>query len=246
VVGVLEFYSSSTATVDSKRAFAECLVNALGEKKPDCNLIIFYTTMGHNFRDILLEAHRLCPHAKVVGSTCAGVIGREGPNESMRALGIMAIKGPEEEFTVASKETIVNNDSYEVGAQLSKELRSRNPNINMILFHPSTVDILPAERAIRGIESVLPGTPIFGSLSVDNMKLESSFQFVDDQILEKGAVAVGFADPTLEVVAKANHGFSVIGEPFEVTRSESNHVFELDGKPAWRSLTERLGLQETA
>jgi hypothetical protein len=106
---------------------------------------------------------------------------------------------------------------------------------------------MPAEKMIAGIESVFgPDVPIFGSTSVDNMKLVSSFQFLGNRILERGAVAVGFSDPTLELISQANHGFSVFGKPFTVTRSESSRIYELNGKPAWNSLTERMGLSELA
>jgi hypothetical protein len=242
---MLTFSSSSTARLDSREAVAECLENALGARKKDCGLVIFYTGMGHNFNDILVEARKLCPRARLVGSTCAGVIGREGPNESMRALGIMAIVGPQREFAVAGMKSIVGQDPFEVGAQLARELKNETFDITMVLFHPSLLDILPADRALRGIESVLPGVSIFGSLSLDNMKFVSNFQFKDDCVFERGAVAVGFADPSLEVVMQADHGFTVLGDPFVVTRSSSNLVHELDRKPAWRSLTERLGVQES-
>jgi small ligand-binding sensory domain FIST len=80
--------------LSSKKAIAECLENALeGQKSLDCDLIIFYTSIGHNFKDILTEAHRLCPRTQIVGCTGCGIIGREGPNESMKALAVMAIKG---------------------------------------------------------------------------------------------------------------------------------------------------------
>ena len=244
---MLEFYSSSTGVVNSKRAITECLENALeGENKLDCDLIILYTSIGHNFKDILSEAHRLSPNAQIVGCTGAGIIGRDGPNESMKALAIMAIKGEKEEFTVAGKDSITSSTSFEVSAQLAQELKNKNPNINMIHFLPSGLDFA-GDKALEGIESVFgPEIPIFGSTSGDNMKIISNFQFIGDRILERGAVAVGFADPTLEVITQATHGFNVIGEPFEVTRSELNRIFELEGQPAWRFLTDRLGVPETA
>jgi len=244
---MLEFYSSSTGVVNSKRAIAECLENALGnEKSLDCDLIIFYTSIGHNFKDILTEARRLSPNAQIVGCTCGGVIGKEGPNESMKALAIMAIRGGKDEFAVASRDNIVSSNSYEAAAQLAQDLKSKNPNINMIHFLPPGIDIA-ADMSIEGIESVFgPEVPIFGATASDNMKAISSFQFVGDQIFERAAVAVGFADPTLEVITQATHGFNIIGMPFEVTRSELNRVFELDGQPAWKLFTDRLGLPETA
>jgi len=81
---MLQFFSSSTSVVDSKRAITECLENALsGEKTLDCDLLIIYTAMGHNFKEMLSEAYRLTPGAQIVGYTCAGVIGKDGPNESL-------------------------------------------------------------------------------------------------------------------------------------------------------------------
>ena len=244
---MLEFYSSSTAAINSKRAIAECLENALGDEKGlDCDLIIFYTSIGHNFRDILTEARRLSPNAQIVGCTGAGIIGRDGPNESMKALAIMAIKGEKNEFTVVSKDSITSSTSFEVSAQLAQELKNKNPSINMIHFLPSGLDFI-GDKALEGMESVFgPEIPIFGSTSGDNMKLINNFQFIGDRILERGVIAVGFADPTLEIITQATHGFNVIGEPFEVTRSELNRIFELEDQPAWRFLTNRLGVPETA
>jgi hypothetical protein len=244
---MLEFYSSSTGAVNSKRAIAECLENALeGENNLDCDLIIFYTSIGHNFKDILSEAHRLSPNAQIIGCTGAGIIGREGPNESMKALAIMAIKGEKDDFAVAGKDSITSSTSFEVAAELAQQLKNKNPNINMIHFLPSGFDIT-ADRALKGIESVFgPEIPIFGATSGDNMKLITNFQFIGDRIFERGAVAVGFADPSLEVITQATLGFNVMGEPFEVTRSELNRIIELDGQPAWKFLTNRLGFPETA
>jgi hypothetical protein len=74
----------------------------------------------------------------------------------------------------------------------------------------------------------------------------SSFQFIGDKIIERGAVAVGFADPTLEVITQASHGFNTMGVPFEVTRSELNRIFELEGQPAWKFITNIMGAPETA
>jgi hypothetical protein len=77
------------------------------------------------------------------------------------------------------------------------------------------------------------------------MKLTSNFEFLDQHVFERGAVAIGFADPTLELIAGASHGFRVSGEAFEVTRSSGNRVAELDGKPAWECMMERLAMPLT-
>lgn len=243
---MLQFFSGSTGAVNSKRAIAECLEIALeGEQNLDCDLIVIYTTIGHNFRDILSEARRLSPNAQIIGCTGNGIIGREGPNESMKALAIMAIKGDQDEFAVVSKDSITSSTSFEVAAQLAQELKNKNPNINMIHFLPSGFDVAE-DRALEGVESVFgPEIPIFGATAGDNMRFLTNFQFIGEKIIEKGAVAIGFADPTLEVITQATHGFNVMGEPFEVTRSELNRVYEIEGQPAWKFLTDKVGIPET-
>ena len=243
---MLKFYSSSNSVVNSRRAVDECIENALGVENTDCDLIIFYTTIGHDYEELLEQFHGRSPSARIVGCTGSGVIGVEGPNETMRSLAIMAIRGATSEFAIASLDSIAAIDSYDVGVKIARELVDENPDITMIHFLPAAVDILPADRAIAGIESVFGANmPIFGGCALDNVNFVSSFQFVDDRIIERGAVAVGFADPTLEIIMQATHGHDIVGDPFVVTRSVGNRIYELDGKPAWTTLVERAGLEET-
>jgi hypothetical protein len=243
---MLKFFSGSSGAINSKRAIAECLEIALeGEKDLDCDLIILYSSIGHKFRDILSEAHKLSPSAQIVGCTGAGIIGREGPNESMKALAIMAVKGEHSDFAVASVDKITSSTSFDVAAELARELKSKNPNINMILFMPSGFGVAE-DRALEGIESIFGSEiPIFGATAGDNLRLISNYQFIGEKIIEGGAIVVGFADPTLEVITQATHGFNVMGEPFVVTRSELNRIFEIEGQPAWRFLADRMGVPET-
>ena len=250
---MLQFYSASTSIVNSRRAITECLEVALeGEPNLDCDLIIIYTAMGHNFKELLDEAHKLSPNAQLVGCTCAGVIGKEGPNESLRALAIMVIKGPKEEFAVSGIDSLPfdlssadMSDQYDTFSQMARDLKNKNPGINMIFCHPSSTSV--TRIIFEGIESVFgPDVPIVGGLSIDNMKMVSNFQFMGEQIFEKGVIIIGFADPTLELISLGNHGFDVIGKPFEVTHSEDNHIIKLDGRSPWKSWTERLGMPETS
>jgi len=242
---MLRFYSGSTGAINSKRAIAECLEIALGEEESlDCDLLIIYSSIGHRFQDILDEAHRLSPSAHIAGCTGAGVIGKDGPNESMKALAIMAVKGPRSEFAVASQDRITIPTSFQISAQLARELCDKNPNITMIHFLPSGFDAAE-DLVLEGMESVFgPGVPIFGATAGDNMRFVTSFQFDGDRIIERGAVAIGFADPTLEVITQATHGFGTMGEPFEVTRAELNRIYEIEGQPAWKFVCNRAGIPD--
>lgn len=240
--GKLRFYSALSGAVNTNRAVAECMENALGADSTDCDLLVFYTTMGHDFNEILAEVHRLAPSAKVAGCTCAGVIGREGTNETMRGLAVMALRGPQDAVAVAGAGRIRSDQLHRTGAELASALKGDCPNLNMVLCHPSH-SVFPTRDLLRGMESVL-GTdvPIVGGMSLDSMKFLSSFQFVDSQTFEQGVIAIGLGDPSLEVVTAVNHGFQPIGAPVNVTRSDRNRVIEIDGAPAWQVLTGLLGV----
>lgn len=244
---MLKFYSASNGQVNSKKAIQQCLTAALGEAPPSTfqkkMLIVVHSTIGHDFDQIIAGANELCPNADLVGCTCAGVIGKEGANESMRALGVMAVV-PEngEGYHVAHCNNIRGHNSFEEAQEMAQALSATGIGINMIQLLASGIDIA-ADRAVEGIESVFGAEmPIFGGTSSDNMRAVSSYQFVEGKVLERGAIMIGYADPTLHIEMGVHHGSVPIGQPFAVTRSEGNRVFEVEGQPAWPYLMDKLDL----
>ncbi|MBT7864407.1 MAG: hypothetical protein HN712_29125 [Gemmatimonadetes bacterium] len=242
---MLQFASARNEIVNSGGAMRDCIERATSAlPSGECDLVVFNTTMGHNFQELLDEARRLCPNAEIVGSSCGGVVGADGASERMRALAVMGIQG-KGEFAVASADAIRGPNSREVAAAVAAELKAKNQNINLINIVASGIDIA-ADQAIAGIESVFgPDVPIIGGTSGDNMQAKVTFQFVGEQILERGIVLIGYADPTLSVVTGVHHGSLAIGKPFEVTKAEANRIFELDGEPAWPHLMKTLDLDPT-
>ena len=243
---MLEFASASNDIFSSQQAMSHALTQAL-EAQPSgsADLIVVHTTMGHDFQILLDEAARLCPQAEVVGCTCGGVVGNQGASEKMRALAIMTVKGTQEgkgEYAIAYADAIRGANSREVAAQVAKELKEKNGQINMIHIMASGIDIA-GDQAIVGIESVFGSdVPIFGGTSSDNMLAQVSYQFAGQRIFERGILLVGYADPTLSLLSGVHHGSTPIGEAFVVTKSEENHILELDGQPAWPRLMDALDL----
>lgn len=240
---MLEFHSASTRMVNSRRALTECVEAALGENT-SCDLLMIHASMGHDYQALLDQARELLPGARIVGCSCCGVVGREGVSESMKDVAVMAVKG--EELAVAHVDGIHGHSSYEKSVELATRIKERQPGVNVLYFLASGIDIAN-DRCIAGIESVLgPEVTIFGGTSSDNMRGVISHQMVDDKVYEHAAWAVGFADPTLTADTQATHGFLAVGEPMIVTRSDGHRILELNGQPAWREYTGRLGLPETA
>ena len=241
---MLSFHSASARVINTKRGVTECMEIALGDSYADCDLIILHASIGHNFQELVQQAKEMAPKAKIVAASCCGVVGREGVSESMKDIALMAVKG--KEFAVAHVDEIFGHNSYEKTLEMAQSLKQQSPNINMIYFLASGIDIAD-DLCIKAFESVFgPEVTIFGATSSDNMKGFISFQAVDDKVFEHGAYAVGFSDPTLTIDTQATHGFVAVGEPLVVTKSNGHIIEEFNGKPAWQEYTKRLGLPETA
>lgn len=237
---MLTFFSASTRMVNSRRGITECMESALGADTSDCDLVIIHASLGHDFTELIETAGTLAPRAKVLAASCCGVVGKEGVSESMKDIAVMAIKG--KEFSVAGTDGIFGHNSFEKTKAMAEDLYQQQPDTSFIYFLASGIDIAN-DRCIAAIESVFgKAVTIFGATSSDNMKGVVSYQAYDGHVHEHGAFLVGFADPTLEVITQATHGFVAIGDPMVVTKAEGHYIFELDGKPAWTEYTRRLGL----
>jgi len=241
---MLHFYSSSTRMVNTKRGVQECLESALGDAYSDANLLIFHASIGHDFQDMVDEASRLAPNARIVAASCCGVVGREGVSESMKDIAVMAVKG--NDFALAHCDGINGQNSFEKCLAMAHDLKNQQPGINMLYFLGSGIDIAN-DQCIAAFEQVFgKEVTIFGATSSDNMKGHISYQAVDQKVTEHGAYVIGFSDPSLKVETQATHGFVAVGEPLLVTKSEGHIIKELNGRPAWSEYLNRLGLTSGA
>jgi hypothetical protein len=239
---MLEFHSGSSNAVNSNSAIHECIDNAFGDgDKSACKLLVIHSTVGHNFKQMSEGAKLACPNSEVIGCTGSGVIGREGVSEAMRAMAVMAITG--DELTVAAIDGLDGHNSAELAEQVAGEIKSKNPDINMVYILSAGLN-LSGDKVIEGVEKIFGSDmPIFGATAADNGKAKGTFQFHDLDVMENGLIMVGFSDQGLEVISGVHHGsIPVEGAIYEVTKSEDNQVIELNGKPAWPTLLERLGL----
>jgi hypothetical protein len=216
----------------------------MGQDYASADLIILHASIGHDFKEMMTHCKSMAPNATIVAASCCGVVGREGVSESMKDMALMAIKG--KEFSVAYCNYINGSNVYEKTLEMAKELKAKNPAINMMYTLASGIDI-DNDATIKAIEDVF-GTDItiFGATSSDNMKGIFSLQAVNDEVFEHGAYLVGFSDLTLKVDTQATHGFVAVGEPLVVTKAEGHIIKELNGKPAWSEYVRRLGLNENA
>lgn len=238
---MLEFRSANVRSVNPQRAVLEALELAYGTTTPRCDLVLVNAGVGHDLATLSKAVSAQCPGARVLAASCAGVVGREGPGESIHDIAIMGIAG--EGFTVSHVDGLYGHTSFEKGAELARGLAAAPRPVRMLYLLASGIDIAN-DQVIAGIESVLGSdVTIFGATSSDQMQGIATFQAVDGRKHQHGAFAVGIWDPTLEVDTQATHGFVAAGEPLTVTRAQGNRIVEIDGRPAWPEFIRRLGLE---
>ena len=243
---MLNFYSASTRMANPDHAILECLHTALGESKSfnERSLIILNASIGHDLKPLHHACQQHCPNARIIGSSCAGIVGKEGVSESMKDVAMMAITG--NEFSIFHADDVNGCNTFEKSKQIGQRFAEENPDINMMYVIASGIDI-SNDQLILGLEAGYEkSVPIFGANSSDSMKGIVSFQGLDSQIFEHSIVVVGFSDPSISVQTQATHGFIADGAPMTVTKSSANRIIELDNRPAWEVYSENLGLPITA
>jgi hypothetical protein len=241
---MLEFLSAKTRAVNAQRAVLEALESTYGLTPPTCDLVLVNAAVGHDLVALSAAVKAQCPSARVLAASCAGVVGREGPGESMHDVALLGIRG--EGFSVSHVDGLFGPTSFQKGAELARGLIGTPLPVRMVYLLASGIDIAN-DRLIAGMESVLgPDVVVFGATSSDQMQGIATFQAVDGVSYQHSAFAVGFWDPTLEVDTQATHGFLAVGEPMVVTAADGNRIIELDGRPAWEVYLGRLGLPADA
>jgi small ligand-binding sensory domain FIST len=234
---MLRFSSGYSGKVNSAGAIEEALAQA---DAGAAGVVLIHSTVGHNFAPMLAKAAAICPNATIVGCTGSGVIYRRGVNESMRALAVMSISGPE--VAVSFRDGVTSSNGRELATQAARELQGKLGGINAILLYTPFTDSAHDE-ILAGIDSVFgPDMPIAGGVAGDNAKFTTSYLFHGQMVSEHGLLMIGLADPALELLSIAHHGNRPVGQPFVVTAAEGNRILELDGAPAWPRVVQRLGL----
>jgi hypothetical protein len=241
---MLTFTSSNARVVNAQRAALELLELAYGTTTPEVEVLLVNATVGHDLAHLSHALQAQCPHARVLAASCAGVVGPDGPGESLHDVGLLGISG--QGYTVAHVNGLYGDTSYECGVELGRQLQASAQPVRMMYLMASGIDIAN-DLLLAGIESVLgPDVVIFGATSSDQMRGVASYQAIDGVVYNHAAYAVGIWDPSLRVDTQATHGFVAAGEPMTVTAADGNRIIELDGRAAWPAYLDWLGLPEVA
>jgi small ligand-binding sensory domain FIST len=199
--------------------------------RPD--LLVCFTSPHHvgAFEDVMGGLRKLLEPEVMIGGTAVGVAGggvevEEGPGLSVLAASFGA--GRVDGLVLESRET--DEGMSIVGWPDSVPARGTL----LMLADPFS---FPVADFLALCNAQVPELTIVGGLASAGMRAGTNRLVLDDQVVHGGAVALLCSDdvPVRPVVSQ---GCRPVGDPFTVTRSDRNLVYELAGQPAMSRLQE--------
>ena len=132
-----------------------------------------------------------------------------------------------------------NQDSYQVGHELYKQLEADNLRHIMVLSDGLHVN---GAELVKGLQENSPETvTITGGLAGDAADFKETFLICSKYIKSKRVIGLGFYGDDLKIGFGSKGGWDSFGLERLVTRSKNNILYELDGEPALELYKSFLG-----
>lgn len=168
----------------------------------------------------------------LIGCTGGGILGQEREIESAPAISIVAAHLPRVKVHPFS---VKQEDLEETAAGYWIEklgVTSSESPIGILLPEPFSCDIM---SLIPLLNHLYPKMPVIGGLASGARRRGENRLFLNDEILEEGAVGMLLTgDIALQTVVA--QGCRPIGRTFIITKAEENAILELAGVPAVEAL----------
>ena len=176
----------------------------------------------------------------LAGCTTAGEIINDEMYESSIAVMLLEVNRDWYDLEIVDYKTeTVYQASFQAGLNINKH--RTHPGL-LVLSGGMAID---AEALIHGLRDGLGrDLPMFGGLAADELKMEQTFAFSNNFITDKGSVLVIFDTQKIKMEGLAISGWEAVGGVNEITRSEGNVVYSINGEPAYDVFIRYFGLSE--
>lgn len=183
------------------------------------------------------ELAKRYPKSQIIGCSDAGEIA--GNLILDHSLSVAIVKF---EKTIIKKTmvSITNmNDSYSAGKTIVSELNEKDLRWIFVLAEGLKIN---GSELVRGLNTINEkDILITGGLAGDGDAFKQTWVIANGEIVTNSIVAVGFYGDHIQVGHGSKGGWDIFGPERRITRSESNILYELDGKPALDLYKKYLG-----
>ncbi len=189
---------------------------------------------------LLAFIKKTLPHCVLVGATTDGGIFNDQVLEDSLLISVLCF---EKTRLQVEKSDNHSKNFFDEGLRLGQKLQKKDLQAVILLGEGLSVN---GEDLLAGFETQVGDIVIAGGLAADNYAFHQTYLFYQDQILDKGAVAVGLYSDTLRAETRWAFDCDIMGEEFIVTESEGNIVRKINEIPPEKLYKEYLGLHMTS
>lgn len=201
------------------------------------NLVLLFGHQNHfNNPTLLAEIQAHYPNAELVGCTTSGEL--LGTDVFDKSLCLSAIEFEHTKVKVQSA-NIAGETVESVAKSLAKRLPHEGLRYVLVLSDGQKVN---GTELVKGLHECLPqNILVTGGLAGDGTRFKETLVWHNQQASSGQILLVGFYGERLEVGHGCYGGWQPFGSSRAVTKSESNVLYELDGKPALTLYKKYLG-----
>jgi len=218
------------------------LGDALAKGVPDLKVAVVYATVHHDLAALLEGVTSQVPAGVTVcGCSSQGVVSRNYFKEDGFLAGAMGLGGPTLS-AMATMHTEIQLGTVEKARAMAQALAAAPggpPKVVVLYYDPlSRVDV-PA--LLEGFRQVLPNAVLVGGGAGQPWgPMVQTYQLLGTTVSSGACVALGLSGP-FEAMTARSSGAESTGISMTITRTEGNHLLEIDGQPALDVWLEMVG-----
>lgn len=200
-------------------------------------VIVFGATSFLDNQQPLQELAQSFPQSKLIGCSTAGeILGGMVNDDSLAGAVINFANTP---LKTASAPVASAAESFSAGQTLANKLYTHDLRGIIVLSDGLNVN---GSQLVAGLNSVLPpSVTVTGGLAGDKDRFQKTWVLKDGVPGSNFVSAVGLYGNSVKIGHGSKGGWDIFGPERKITKSKSNQLFELDGKPALQLYKEYLG-----
>ena len=211
-----------------RRAAREALVS-LGGLSPSFAVLFASAHFFDSAQVLLAAVAEETGQAPLIGCVAEAVAGgaREVESQPAVSLWLAADLGPVETFAMEFVRTASGGafGGYRFGREPA--------GVHLMIGDPFT---FPAGDLLAHLNQHVPGAVVMGGMASGGLRRQQSRLFMDGQVVTDGAVGAHL--PRAEVHPLVAQGCRPVGDPYTITRSDGNLIYEIGGRPPLARLQE--------
>lgn len=214
----------------------ETFLHAIKYKEEDSILVQIFSGVLEPtpLQEVIAKIQHTMHSAIIIGSSTAGEILNGKIFDKTIAISVSVFTA-----TQLIAKSYANEDSFVIGQKLTQSIVTDTTKA-IILFADGLQ--CNGEAILQGMnQSIDKSIIISGGMAGDNSFFLKTFVIHNENIFEKGAVAVSLNSTSLQVHNSYNLSWKPIGLPMMITKADKNRIYEIDNKPIIDIYREYLG-----